>query len=67
MKKCANPHDSCAIPHTPHNGNVKKGFLFGKPLMKNPYENKSSVVTSFCMIPLYFPWEMPYVMPYVIP
>ena len=30
MKKCANPHDSCAIPHTPRNGNVKKGLPLGE-------------------------------------
>ena len=23
-KKCANPHDSCAISHSWHNGNAKK-------------------------------------------
>ena len=36
-KKCAIPHDSCAIPHTQHNGNVKKGFLLGKPVLKIIY------------------------------
>ena len=23
-EKCANPHDSCAISHSQHNGNAKK-------------------------------------------
>ena len=61
MKKCANPHDSCAIPHTQHNANVKKGFRLGKPLMKNPYANRSSIVTSFCMIPEWIFGNNPYV------
>ena len=28
-EKCANPHDSCAISHSQHNGNAKKGLLLG--------------------------------------
>ena len=37
MKMCANPHDLRAISHTQHNGNVKKGFLWGKPVLKIIY------------------------------
>ena len=37
-KKCAKSHVLRAESHSQHNGNAKKGFLFGKPLMKNSYK-----------------------------
>ena len=59
MKKCANSHESCAISHTQHNANVKKGFLLGKPLMKNPYANSASISTFAIIWSLYIPSFIP--------
>ena len=50
-KKCANPHIFCAISHTHYNGNVKNTRCVGMWVLKIRYKNRSSIVTSFCIIP----------------
>ena len=60
-KKCANPHIFCAISHTHYNGNVKNARFVGMWILKIRYKNRSSIVTSFCIIPEWMFGDNPYV------